>query len=226
MNALCSLIAAAAIIAGGMPAALAADGRQTVNLDRGWKFLAGDAAGAKEAGFDDRAWQPVDLPHTWNALDGQDGGDDYRRGAGWYRRHLPLDGSFAGRRLYLQFDGASLAADVYVNGVRLGRHSGGFARFRFDATGVLHPGADNVVAVRVDNGKLGIPPTAADFTIFGGLYRDVSLLATDPVQVSVMDMGSPGVFVEQGAAARTRRASSSARKSRTTPRCRGRSTCR
>ena len=99
----------------------------TVNFDRGWKFLAGDAAGAKEAGFDDRAWQAVDLPHTWNAFDGQDGGDDYRRGAGWYRRHLPLDGAFAGRRLYLQFDGASLMADVYVNGVRLGRHSGGFA---------------------------------------------------------------------------------------------------
>ena len=198
MRALRSLVAAAAVLA-GLPALCAADGRQAVNLDRGWRFLAGDAPGAQAAGFDDHAWQQVNLPHTWNALDGQDGGDDYRRGAGWYRRHLALDGSFAGRRLYLQFDGASLMADVYVNGVRLGGHKGGFARFRFDATGVLHPGADNLIAVRVDNGRLGIPPNAADFTIFGGLYRDVALLATDPVQVSAMDMGSSGVFVEQGA---------------------------
>jgi beta-galactosidase len=193
------LVAAAFMAAGLAGPARAADGRQSVSLDRGWRFLASECAGAQAPGFDDHSWQPVDLPHTWNALDGQDGGDDYRRGAGWYRRHLPLDGSFAGRRLYLQFDGASLMADVYVNGVRLGSHRGGFARFRFDATGVLHPGADNLIAVRVDNGKLGIPPTASDFTIFGGLYRGVSLLATDPVQVSAMDMGSPGVFVEQGA---------------------------
>ncbi|MFZ1056898.1 MAG: glycoside hydrolase family 2 TIM barrel-domain containing protein, partial [Opitutaceae bacterium] len=93
-------------------------------------------------------------------------------------------------------DGASLMADVYVNGVHLGNHKGGFARFRFDATGALRLGADNVIAVRVDNSDLGIPPAAADFTLFGGLYRDVSLLSTDPVQISTMDLGSPGVFAE------------------------------
>jgi beta-galactosidase len=179
--------------ASGLP-----DGRQVLDLDPGWRFLAGDDPRAPEPGFDDRSWQPVDLPHTWNALDGQDGGNDYRRGPGWYRRHLVVDASLAGRRLYLQFDGASLMADVYVNGVHLGNHRGGFARFRFDATASLRVGADNVIAVRVDNGKLGIPPTSADFTFFGGLYRDVSLLATDPVQISAMDQGSPGVFVEQG----------------------------
>ncbi|HEY5079760.1 MAG TPA: glycoside hydrolase family 2 TIM barrel-domain containing protein, partial [Opitutaceae bacterium] len=97
----------------------------------------------------------------------------------------------------LQFDGASLMADVYVNGVHLGTHKGGFARFRFDATAALRPGADNVIAVRVDNGRLGIPPTSADFTFFGGLYRGVWLLATDQVQISAMDYGSPGVYLEQ-----------------------------
>jgi beta-galactosidase len=175
----------------------AGDGRRLINLDPGWRFMGGDAPGAPDAGFDDSTWQPVDLPHTWNGLDGEDGGDNYRRGAGWYRRHLALDASLAGRRLYLQFDGASLMADVYVNGVHVGNHKGGFARFRFDATSALKPGADNVIAVRVDNGRIGIPPTSSDFTIFGGLYRGVWLLATDPVQVSVMDMGSPGVFIEQ-----------------------------
>lgn len=177
----------------------APDGRETLGLNPGWRFYPGDEPSASEAGFDDASWQRVDLPHTWNALDGEDGGGDYRRGAGWYRRHLALGASMAGRRLYLQFDGASLMADVYVNGVHLGTHKGGFARFRFDATGILKPGADNVIAVRVDNGHLGIPPTSADFTFFGGLYRGVSLLSTDPVQISTMDYASPGVFIDQQA---------------------------
>ncbi|HEX4141173.1 MAG TPA: glycoside hydrolase family 2 TIM barrel-domain containing protein, partial [Candidatus Methylacidiphilales bacterium] len=170
--------------------------RELVPLDGGWRFHAGDEPRAAEPGFDDHAWQPVDLPHTWNGLDGEDGGNNYRRGAGWYRRHVFVGDSLKGRRLYLQFDGASLMADVYVNGAHLGNHMGGFARFRFDATDVLKAGADNVLAVRVDNSDLGIPPTSSDFTIFGGLYRGVSLLATDDVQVSPMDMASPGVFVE------------------------------
>jgi beta-galactosidase len=193
------LLAAVALAASAATAAPVptADGRQLASLNPGWKFLAADDAHAQEPGFDDGAWLPVDLPHTWNGLDGEDGGDNYRRGAGWYRRHLSVDASLAGRRLYLQFDGASLMADVYVNGVHVGKHRGGFARFLFDATGVLKPGADNLIAVRVDNGKLGIPPTSSDFTIFGGLYRGVWLLATDPVQVSTTDMGSPGVFIEQ-----------------------------
>ncbi len=173
------------------------DGRELLSIDRGWRFLAGDDPHASETGLDDHSWQPVDLPHTWNALDGQDGGGDYRRGPGWYRRHLALDASYAGRRLYLQFDGASLMADVYVNGIHLGNHQGGFARFRFDATEALHTGSDNVVAVRVDNSRLGFPPTSADFTFFGGLYRSVWLLVTDPIQISAMDFGSSGVFVEQ-----------------------------
>jgi len=195
------ILAAAAALAAAHSWAHAADnpdGRQLINLDPGWRFFAGDDPHAPDPGFDDRSWQPVDLPHTWNALDGQDGGNNYRRGPGWYRRHLAVEASLAGRRLYLQFDGASLMADVYVNGVHLGSHKGGFARFRFDATGALRTGADNVIAVRVDNGRLGIAPTSADFTFFGGLYRGVALLATDPVQISALDYGSPGVFLEQG----------------------------
>ena len=171
--------------------------RERVDLNADWRFLPGDESLAMQRVFDDSGWQRVALPHTWNAQDGQDGGADYRRGAGWYRRILKLDGSFAGRRLLLQFDGASLKADVYVNGQHLGSHVGGFAAFRFDATGLLEPGADNVIAVRVDNGKLGIAPTSADFTFFGGLYRSVSLLATDRVHISTLDYASPGVYLVQ-----------------------------
>ena len=187
------LVITLAVLLGASGAvAASSSGRQLINLNSGWKFLADDSTTAQVPAFDDTSWQGVDLPHTWNGLDGQDGGDNYRRGAGWYRRHLSVDASLSGRRLYLQFDGASLMADVYVNGIHLGNHKGGFARFRFDATDALHAGADNVIAVRVDNGQLGIPPASSDFTIFGGLYRSVWLLATDPIQISTMDMGSPG----------------------------------
>jgi beta-galactosidase len=191
------------VLAGGLGLAQAqaagvdAGCRTLSSLNTGWRFFPGDEPSAAQPGYDDAGWQSVDLPHTWNAFDGEDGGNDYRRGAGWYRRHVSPAPAMAGRRLYLQFDGASLMADVYVNGRHLGTHRGGFACFRFDATDVLLPGRDNVIAVRVDNGHLGFPPTSADFTFFGGLYRGVSLVATDPVQVSTMDYGSPGVFISQ-----------------------------
>jgi beta-galactosidase len=193
-------LAALVLLAGaglGLRAAPDGDGRTLASLDSGWRFLAGDDPAASGVAYDDSAWQEVSLPHTWNARDGEDGGGNYRRGPGWYRRLVDVGPSLAGRRLYLQFDAASLMADVYVNGVHLGTHRGGFSAFRFDATAVLRPGPGNVLAVRVDNGRLGIPPTSADFTFFGGLYRGVWLLSTDPVQVSAMDMGSPGVFIDQ-----------------------------
>ena len=116
-----------ACLAAASAAAPAESGREEVPLTSGWRFHPGDEADASQARFDDSSWQAVDLPHTWNGLDGEDGGNNYRRGAGWYRRHLPVGRSLAGRRLYLQFDGASLKADVFVNGVQIvrdGDHTG------------------------------------------------------------------------------------------------------
>jgi beta-galactosidase len=170
--------------------------RMQVNLDAGWRFFAHDHRNGSDVDVDESSWTPVSLPHTWNAQDGQDGGGNYYRGPAWYRRHWQWSDRFKAKQLYLQFDGASQQADVYVNGKKLGSHLGGFARFRLDATEAFHPG-DNVIAVRVDNGRLGIPPILGDFTFFGGLYRSVSLIATDPVQISMMDYGSAGVFVDQ-----------------------------
>lgn len=175
------------------------------DLNPGWKFHAGDQPHAAEIGFDDSGWQTVDLPHTWNAADGQDGGDNYRRGSGWYRRTVRLSqAARTGRRIYLQFDAASLKADVYVNGTFAGMHIGGFARFRFDVTAMLKPDTDNLIAVRVDNSRLGIPPTTADFTFYGGLYRGVSLLTTDEVQITTTDYASSGVYLLQQKVSDTR----------------------
>ena len=185
------------------PGPIAASPRLEVDLDQGWKFFGHDNSHSPEPGFDDSGWQSVAVPHTWTAQDGQDGGSNYRRGGSWYRRHVTIDSRFQGKQLYLQFDGAAFQADVYVNGKKLGSHLGGFARFRFDATDALKPG-DNLIAVLVDNGPLGIAPISADFTFFGGLYRPVKLIATDPLQIAMMDQGSPGVFVDQTDVSATR----------------------
>jgi beta-galactosidase len=171
--------------------------RVEVNLDSGWRFIRQDVAGAQTDGFDDSTWSLAALPHTWNNLDGQDGGNNYYRGIGWYRAHYLMDGSLTNRHFFLKFDGAFLVTDVYLNGTYLGEHQGGFAAFVFDVTPYLNLGGDNVIAVKVNNAfNASIPPLSADFTFFGGLYRDVHLLVTDPVQISPLDYGSPGVYLK------------------------------
>ena len=174
----------------------AAPARAVQDLDAGWRFVRQDVAGASEAPFDDRAWSRVNLPHTWNATDGDDGGT-YYRGVGWYRRTLVISPAAPGARRYLEFDGAALAADVWVNGVHVGRHEGGFARFRFDVTPYLKAGA-NVLAVRVDNSVLpDIAPLSGDFTVFGGIDRDVRLVTTADIHFDMLDYGSSGVRFRQ-----------------------------
>ena len=168
--------------------------RSITSLDAGWRFLRADAPGADAAMFDDSAWSNVTLPHTFNGADGDDGGT-YYRGVGWYRRTLTIGTVPAGRRAYLQFDGAALATDVFVNGVPVGRHEGGYARFRFDVTAALRAGT-NVIAVKVDNSRLPqIAPLGGDFTVFGGLYRHVSLVETADTHFDLLDAGSPGGYV-------------------------------
>lgn len=177
--------------------AMAASPVRTVqDLDAGWRFVRQDVTGADQAGFDDHGWARLDLPHTWNATDGDDGGT-YYRGVGWYRRDLTVISAAPGARRYLEFDGAALAADVWVNGVHVGRHDGGYARFRFDVMPYLKAGR-NVLAVRVDNSKLpDVAPLSGDFTIFGGIDRDVRLVTTADIHLDMLDYGSSGVRFRQ-----------------------------
>ncbi|GAA3822280.1 glycoside hydrolase family 2 TIM barrel-domain containing protein [Streptomyces phyllanthi] len=172
--------------------------RAWIHINNGWRFIRQDVAGAQAPGFDDSGWTPVNTPHTWNADDGADGGNDYYRGVGWYRRHYTVPSDLAGKRLYLQFAGVNQVADVWVNGTYLGQHRGGYSRFRFGVTGVLVPGADNVIAVKVTNARdTGIAPVSADYTFEGGIYRNVSLWATDNLHVRMEDYAGPGVYLRQ-----------------------------
>ncbi len=167
-------------------------------IDDGWRFTRRDVGGgAQTAGHDDSTWSVVNLPHTWNAQDGQDGGNNYYRGAGWYRRLLAIDPAEADKSFFLRFDGAATVTDVYVNGKHAGQHRGNFGAFCFDVTNLVHVGLDNVIAVRVDNRRFDdVPPLSGDFTIFGGLYRDVHLLTLDPLSVTPLDDASPGVYLK------------------------------
>jgi beta-galactosidase len=175
-----------------------ANPRLNINLDSGWRFIREDVPGAQNPAFNDRSWARVNLPHTWNNDDGEEGSTNYYRGAGWYRTHFSVKRSLKKRHFFLEFDGAFLVTDVYVNGHFLGEHKGGFADFVYDVTPCLKMGRDNVIAVKVDNAvHTNIPPLSADFTFFGGLYRDVHLLVTDPVEISPLDYGSPGIYLRE-----------------------------
>ena len=143
----------------------------------------------------------VALPHTWNNLDGQDGGDDYWRGHGIYKIALPAP--TAGMRQYVQFEGANHVAAVSCNGTALGVHKGGFSTFRFDITDLLAE-EDNELIVDVSNEECDVYPQQADFTFFGGLYRNVSLIEVAPSHFDLLKAGTNGVFVTPHASGLTR----------------------
>ncbi|HEY3415199.1 MAG TPA: glycoside hydrolase family 2 TIM barrel-domain containing protein [Armatimonadota bacterium] len=203
----------------------------TIDLNANWRFLLQNQPSARAAGFNDSGWDNVSLPHCWNVQAGQDGDSNaYYKGAGWYRRHVRLPSSDAGRQFYLRFDGAFVVTDVFVNGEHAGTHDGGFAAFCFDVTRFVKPGGDNVIAVRVDgspDGHAG-PPQGGDYTKFGGLYRGARLLVRNPVHISTEDAAGPGVYLDQMSVTReaakirvrTLVANSSARKTSPTVRVR------
>lgn len=167
--------------------------RQAWPLDAGWRFLKADAPRASDVEFKDRDWTSVTLPHTFNAADSADGGG-YYRGPAWYRRTVEIPAAKAGQRSYLEFDGAALVAEIWVNGRFVGRHEGGYARFRLDVTRALRPGR-NLLAAKVDNSaSKAVAPLGGDFTVFGGLYRSVRLVRTADIHLDMLDHGGPGAY--------------------------------
>ena len=157
--------------------------RNITLLQNGWRF-------GKSR---DAITEPVTLPHTWNAEDGQDGGNDYFRGTGWYERELTAEET-AGEDVYAEFAGAAMTADVYLNGEKLAHHAGGYSAFRVRLTG--HLAKENVLTVAVDNAdSRTVYPQKADFTFYGGLYRDVKLIAVPREHFELEKDGTPGIKV-------------------------------
>ncbi len=143
----------------------------------------------------------VALPHTWNAFDGQDGGNDYWRGIGIYEIDLP--NPTQGRKQYIEFQAANHVATVYCNGRELGTHKGGFSTFRFDLTPAMKA-EGNVLTVVVSNAPSDIYPQAADFTFYGGLYRDVNFIEVRDAHFDLLLDGTQAVFVTPHNVGKTR----------------------
>lgn len=188
---------------------LAERSRDTQVLEQGWIFLQADAADGQAEKAEVSAWQSVTLPHSWNRvgyyLTGKGGTHtaetvDKHMGKGWYRTRFSTPSDMKGKRLWLEFDAASRSAEIWVNGVRVGSHQGGFSRFRLDVTAAIRPGAQNLLAVKVDNTKpvegsttADILPLTGDFFVHGGLYRPVKLITTSDLHIDMMDHGGPGI---------------------------------
>ena len=166
--------------------------RKITNINGGWRFL--KAAVPPETAMNWAArGEEVSLPHTWNAVDGQDGGNDYHRGTCWYVRELSAE-ECAGERLFLEVKGAAMTAEVFFNGEKLARHEGGYSTFRAELSGKLQE--KNVLAISVNNeDNTFVYPQKADFTFYGGLYRDVNLIAVPAEHFELLRDGTPGIKV-------------------------------
>ena len=174
-----------------------AQARHQVTINEAWKFHKGEINQASSPHFDDSEWKITNLPHTWNTSDHMDEKSGYYRGAGWYRKWLRWDSIYQNRKIFLYFEGSNQVTQVYVNGKAVDNpHVGGYTSFARDITPYLENNQDNLLAVRVDNShNPNIIPLDADFTFYGGIYRDVYLIASRPVHFDMMNMGSKGVFI-------------------------------
>lgn len=158
--------------------------RESICLNREWSFLG--PTGAVET---------VDVPHTWNNVDGQDGGNDYWRGTCTYQKRFPLPPFDPDTQaVYLEFQGVNATADVKLNGQSVIHHDGGYSTFRADVTALLRE--ENHLEVKVDNSVNDrVYPQKADFTFYGGIYRDVKLLIVHKTHFDLDYFGGPGLRI-------------------------------
>ena len=167
--------------------------RNIININDNWKFIREDAG--LPAAYP-TTWEDVDLPHTWNAVDGNDGNGSYYRGTCWYATTFETPKQpLAGGRVFVEFLGANSEATVYVNGQKVAYHEGGYSTFRADITDVCGEG-ENLLAVSVCNAANDFTyPQNADFTFYGGLYRDVNLISVPNAHFDLEYYGGPGIMV-------------------------------
>lgn len=141
-------------------------------------------------------WKKVTLPHTWNAVDGQDGKGEYFRGACWYAKAFDTPFFMEGGRVYVEVLAAALSGRVFVNGKEIGYHEGGYSSFNLDITDALNPSGENLMVICADNtDRSNIYPQMADFTFYGGLYRGVNLIVAPDVHFELDFWGSEGLAV-------------------------------
>ena len=162
--------------------------RQRTSFNNNWKFSLGDVEGASVFTFDDNDWRQLNLPHDW-AIEGEfskdnpsgTGGGALPGGIGWDRKTFVADETYAGKKVFIDFDGVYMNSEVFINGVSLGKRPYGYISFRYDLTPYLKIGEENVIAVRVDNQE---QPNSRWYSGCG-IYRNVWLTVTNPIHVDL-----------------------------------------
>lgn len=168
--------------------------RNIINLNKDWKFIQKDAGLPNSLPTD---WTSVDLPHTWNAVDGHDGNGSFDRGTYWYAKTFATPKqAFGGNRVFVEILAAGQQATVYVNGTEVVYHEGGYSTFRADVTDLCKEDGENLLVVACSNErKESVYPQSADFTFYGGLYRGVNIISVPDAHFDLEYYGGPGIQV-------------------------------
>nr|WP_302586677.1 glycoside hydrolase family 2 TIM barrel-domain containing protein [Parabacteroides goldsteinii] len=178
-----------------------AEGRKVESFNSGWSFK--KAPAEKELAINapkwDKGWSEVEIPHTWNAKDMQVQANSFYEGAAYYKKQYFFPAELKHKRVFLRFEGVGSCAEVFVNGMLATSHKGGYSAFACEISPLLKAGEENEIIVKADNKSRPdvIPVNHNLFGVYGGIYRPVWLVVTEPCNISVTDCASPGVYVTQ-----------------------------
>ncbi len=170
--------------------------RKIIAINEQWQFKKAD--NRRDVPLAESKWKKVNLPHTWNNKDIQSGNGFYA-GDAFYEKELWADSAWKDKRVFIRFEGVGSVAQLYVNDRLIGVHKGSYAAFAFDISHALNYGTKNTIIVNVSNqeNETIIPVNNRLFPIYGGIYRPVSLVITDKVNIAVTDYASPGIYIRQ-----------------------------
>lgn len=178
-----------------------AEAREVTPFNNGWEFKKGPfpTDAMQTAARWNAGWEQVNVPHTWNADDMQKKTNSFYAGVAYYRKHYVFPESLEGKRLFLRFEGVGACAEVYVNGYLVGTHKGAYSAFVCEIGSQVRLGEENEIVVKADNAARPdvIPVNHALFGVYGGIYRPVWLIVTEPCNIVVNDCASPGVYITQ-----------------------------
>jgi len=169
--------------------------RHTETINDLWDFHKGSLS-KPFLNKEDNSWEKVNIPHSWNTQDILDDQDGYYRGDGWYKKTLTIPQVYKNQHVFLLFEAANQVTTLYVNGKQIEKeHIGGYTTFARDITNAVKSG-ENSIMIKVNNAHNDeIVPQAADFSFYGGIYRDIQLIITKPVHFQVANLGANSVFI-------------------------------
>ena len=164
--------------------------RKVIPFNQQWNFIGQSVTGIELN-------EVIELPHTWNSHDAQNG-LKYYRGTGTYSKNFDIDESWKNKRIFIRFEGVNITAKVTLNGHELGEHKGGYAAFSYEISDHILYNEKNFIEVVVNNeANLEVIPLVGDFNNYGGIYRPVSIILTNPVCITPLDFASPGIYLKQ-----------------------------